>query len=77
MVHSLRAGGATEMYLAGYSIIDIRNFAWWRTMESVLGYIHPHNADMEKFIPDFGEYCNSHKRTATILAMLKESDQKS
>ena len=37
--HSLRAGGATEMYLAGYNIIDIRNFAWWLAMESVLGYI--------------------------------------
>ena len=36
--HSLRAGGATEMYLAGYNIIDIRNFAWWRALESVLTY---------------------------------------
>ena len=47
------------MYLAGYDIIDIRNFAWWRAMESVLTCIRPANQDMEKFVPDFGEYCGN------------------
>ena len=82
--HSLRAGGATELYLSGYNIIDIRNFAWWRAMESVLGYIRPHNPDMEKFVPDFGEYCASRRKPAVIfgeedevvLAMLEKKVHK-
>ena len=60
------------MYLAGYNLIDIRNFAWWRAMESVLTYIRPANQDMEKFVPDFGEYCNS-RRNKT--AMFGEQDE--
>ena len=79
--HSLRAGGATELYLSGYNIIDIRNFAWWRAMESVLGYICPHNPDMEKFVPDFGEYCDSRRKLSVlfgendevVLAMLEKN----
>ena len=66
--HSLRAGGTTEMYLAGYNIIDIRNFAWWRAMESVLGYIRPHNQDMEKFVPDFDLYCKSRRQKTAMFA---------
>ena len=66
--HSLRAGGATEMYLAGYNLIDIRNFAWWRAMESVLTYIRPANQDMEKFVPDFGEYCDSRRNKTVMFA---------
>ena len=66
--HSLRAGGATEMHLAGFSLFDIRNFAWWRAMESVLTYIRPANQDMEKFVPDFGEYCKSRKNKSVIFA---------
>ena len=65
--HSLRAGGATEMYLAGYNIIDIRNFAWWKAMESVLSYIRPHNQDMEYFVPDFELYCQSLRKKSVIL----------
>ena len=66
--HSLRAGGTTEMYLAGYNIIEIRNFVWWRTLESVLGYIRPHNPDMEKFVPDFEAYCKSRRNKSAIFA---------
>ena len=82
--HSLRAGGATEMYLAGYNIIDIRNFAWWKAMESVLSYICPHNPDMEHFVPDFELYCQSRRRKSVIfgendevvLAMLERKNNK-
>ena len=56
------------MYLAGYNIIDIRNFAWWRAMESVLTYIRPANQDMEKFVPDFGEYCASRRQKTAMFA---------
>ena len=66
--HSLRAGGTTELYLAGYNLVDIRNFAWWRGMESVLGYIRPHNRDMEKFVPDFDEYCKSRRNKSAMFA---------
>ena len=66
--HSLRAGGATEMHLAGYNLFDIRNFGWWRAMESVLTYIRPANQDMEKFVPDFGEYCISRKNKTAMFA---------
>ena len=66
--HSLRAGGATEMYLAGYNTLDIRNFGWWRAMESVLTYIRPSNPDMEKFVPDFGEYCTSRRNKTVVFA---------
>ena len=59
---------ATEMYLAGYSIIEIRHFAWWRAMESVLTYIRRANQDMEKFVPDFGEYCASRKNETAMFA---------
>ena len=72
------------MYLAGYNIIDTRNFAWWKAMESVLCYIRPHDPDMERFVPDFELYCQSRKRKSVIfgendeaiLAMLERKNSK-
>ena len=76
--HSLRAGGTTELHIAGYNILDIRNFVWWKSLDSVLDYIRPNNPDMEHFVPDVDLYYKSRFQKSamfadndqTILAML-------
>ena len=50
----------------------------------MLGYIRPHNPDMEKFVPDFDEYCNSRRKRSVVfgdddevvLAMLEKKVNK-
>ena len=59
--HSLRAGGITELYLSGLSILELRNFGWWKTCDTVVQYVRPHNPDMKKFVPDFAAYCERRK----------------
>ena len=47
--HSLRSGGTTELYLSGWSILDIRQFVHWESLQSVLRYIRPNNPDLQFF----------------------------
>ena len=47
--HSLRSGGTTELYLTGWSILDIRQFVHWESLQSVLRYIRPNNPDLQVF----------------------------
>ena len=55
--HSLRAGGATELHLAGYSILD-----------SVLDYIRPNNPHMKHFVPNVDFYYKSRRCKSVLFA---------
>ena len=55
--HSLRAGSATELHCEGRDIMYIKHFGNWANVESAMGYLRPRNADMNKFIPDWDDYC--------------------
>ena len=54
--HSMRSGGACEMFCEGRRLQEIKMFGQWRSIESVDAYMHPYNPDMNQFIPDFEYY---------------------
>ena len=54
--HSMRSGGACEMFCEGRTLLEIKLFGAWRAIESVDAYMHPYNPDMHLYIPDFERY---------------------
>ena len=55
--HSFRAGGASEMFCEGRRPHDIQAFGFWKSLDSVMGYIRPCNADIFDYIPNYDQYC--------------------
>ena len=47
--HGYRGGGTTEMYLNGYTMLQIQQHVYWESLQSILAYIRPNNPDLIHF----------------------------
>ena len=59
--HSCRAGGTSELFLAGKTAVFIQNFVRWKNIGSTHTYIRPSNPDLRKFVTSVSEYCRLRK----------------
>ena len=48
--HSLRAGGTSERDLMGHTPLELKQFGWWESLESVYTYIRLDNPDTPPFL---------------------------
>ena len=64
--HSFRAGGASEMFSEGRTPHDIKAFGFWKSLDSVMGYIRPCNTDMYKYIRNYDQYCHKRRQDSGI-----------
>ena len=65
--HGLRSGRATEMHLEGRSIIDIKEFVGWNSLDSVFDYINPCNPDLQRHVYSSEEYFEARRIFAKEL----------
>ena len=75
--HSLRAGGASERDLMGDSPLEIQNFGFWKTLDSVFGYIRLNNPDMIKFVRTFDGYVKLRRKECKLSSEDIDSQNKS
>ena len=74
--HSLRAGGASERDLMGESPLEIQHFGFWKTLDSVFGYIRLNNPDMIKFVRTFDGYVKSRRNECKVSQERVDSQNK-
>ena len=66
--HSCRAGGTSELFLAGKTAVWIQNFGRWKNIGSIHTYIRPSNPDLRKFVSSVSEYCRLRKLEGVDVA---------
>ena len=64
--HALRSGGISELFIEGRGAIFIKNFVWYKNLNSIFIYIKPNNPDLLKFVPTFTAYRESRLRESGL-----------